>query len=427
MAWRAGCFGAGTTHRTGARPRARSPVSPSTCGTLLPSGQVCPPPPQVVVSRSLRAYIAMLLQAAKRGDARAQGALGDIYAFGDGVPVDHDKAFRWYREGARRGHAESQFMLGLVERRGDLGEPLPGRAAHWLRKAAKQGHPDAPALLGELCFDRPEVAHDATETAHWLRVAANGGDGEALYLLGRLCEEEHGLRPGVLGALDYYGRAAQMRHGEAAYHLGIIYLDGLAGERDPARAREWFEVAAAETHEEALHELGHMILAGAGGARDVPRAARLFLVASHRGHLDAFAALAHVYSAGEVRFDDPVDALEWLHDTAPHGHPLVQELLGLACLWGIGTAKDPALAFQWFVRATRSRDRALRTRVGEALLMGSLSTEENEHAYALALLADSLGAEQARGWLDELSRAVTPPEAARAHALLGTPFSGMRH
>lgn len=73
---------------------------------------------------------------AERGDARAQGYLGFLYATGRGVPQSYVEAARWYYRGAEQDDAFSQYMLGLSYDKGQ-GVPENWVEAHkWLNLAA---------------------------------------------------------------------------------------------------------------------------------------------------------------------------------------------------------------------------------------------------------------------------------------------------
>ena len=52
------------------------------------------------------------LQAAKRGNAEAQGELGHNYKYGFGVQQDFDKAIYWTKQGADNGDAVAQWRMG---------------------------------------------------------------------------------------------------------------------------------------------------------------------------------------------------------------------------------------------------------------------------------------------------------------------------
>jgi hypothetical protein len=78
-------------------------------------------------------------QAAKRGDARAQFNLGNMYNSGDGVPEDDTEAVKWYRKAAEQGYAAAQFNLGNMYNSGD-GVPEDNVVAYmWYNLAVAQG------------------------------------------------------------------------------------------------------------------------------------------------------------------------------------------------------------------------------------------------------------------------------------------------
>ncbi|GAB3037043.1 hypothetical protein GCM10027285_20740 [Oleiagrimonas citrea] len=56
-----------------------------------------------------------LLEAeANSGSEEAQLALGNLYGYGQGVPVNYAKAVFWTRKAAAQGNAEAEFNLGTM-------------------------------------------------------------------------------------------------------------------------------------------------------------------------------------------------------------------------------------------------------------------------------------------------------------------------
>ena len=77
---------------------------------------------------------------AEQDIARAQNALGIMYADGRGVPQDAAEAVRWFRLAAEQGNANAQANLGL--RYGS--RRAAGHVSDmWLNLAAATGHEDA--------------------------------------------------------------------------------------------------------------------------------------------------------------------------------------------------------------------------------------------------------------------------------------------
>lgn len=78
----------------------------------------------------------LLLPQAERGNARAQGMVGFMYATGQGLPQAYDAATYWYRLAAEQGDTTSQYLLGLAYDKGQ-GVPQDDVAAYkWLNLAA---------------------------------------------------------------------------------------------------------------------------------------------------------------------------------------------------------------------------------------------------------------------------------------------------
>jgi TPR repeat protein len=66
---------------------------------------------------------------AEAGDARAQGNLGVMYTYGQGVPQDYDEALKWYRRGAEQGDPRAQYNLAVrYERGGGSSRTTPRRS-----------------------------------------------------------------------------------------------------------------------------------------------------------------------------------------------------------------------------------------------------------------------------------------------------------
>jgi TPR repeat protein len=76
---------------------------------------------------------------AGQGDAKAQAALGAMYAYGLDVPQDYAAALARYHKAADQGPAEAQYNLGLMYDNGH-GAPQGYKAALvWSCKAVEQG------------------------------------------------------------------------------------------------------------------------------------------------------------------------------------------------------------------------------------------------------------------------------------------------
>jgi TPR repeat protein len=86
------------------------------------------------------AGFALYRQAAERGSAKAQVALGDLYAAGRGVARDDLSAVSWYRKAAMQGESDGQFRLGEMYAAGRGVAQNNFQAYVWFSRAARGGN-----------------------------------------------------------------------------------------------------------------------------------------------------------------------------------------------------------------------------------------------------------------------------------------------
>ena len=158
----------------------------------------------VVVAQSA----ADLLESAKKGDVKAQVALGELYAKGDRVRQDFKAAAYWFNKAARSGNADAQYFMGYMYANGFAVQRNPKFAAGWYQRAAKQGHR------------------------------------EAQFALALLYQSGHGIRKDDRKALYWLRKAAEQWHSQAHFNLAHMYLHGKGVKQDFIEAYKWFELAS---------------------------------------------------------------------------------------------------------------------------------------------------------------------------------------
>lgn len=123
-------------------------------------------------------------RAAALGDIQAAWELGRLYLFGDdGFPVDFTKALPWIKQAAERGFAPAQNALGVMF---ENGSGLPAdcaSAAKWFRLAADQGDAKGQSNLGRLYSVGQGVTRDVAEAYAWLKLSAAQNEVTATKLL----------------------------------------------------------------------------------------------------------------------------------------------------------------------------------------------------------------------------------------------------
>lgn len=138
-----------------------------------------------------------LLQAAERGTAAAQSALGVAYIGGTlGLDEDIDTGLGWLRKAAAQGQLQAREQLGQAAAEeaavpGSDAAALLTAACEWYRPLAEAGDAAAQHNLFVCCLRRGEAGGGAaaaalyTEAGRWLRAAAAQKMLEAVNALGK--------------------------------------------------------------------------------------------------------------------------------------------------------------------------------------------------------------------------------------------------
>ena len=75
-----------------------------------------------------------IIARAKQGDAEAEYDIGRMYAIGEVLNKNGQKAAKWYRKSGEQGHAKAQFNLGMMYRNGEAVEKDEQTAFMWYKK-----------------------------------------------------------------------------------------------------------------------------------------------------------------------------------------------------------------------------------------------------------------------------------------------------
>lgn len=92
---------------------------------------------------------ALLEDAAERGHAWAQAALGLMLKNGEGIAAEPQRAVYWLEFAASQNHAEGAYQLGALYARGVAGPAKARRALYMAQIAQSQDHPAAQALMDD--------------------------------------------------------------------------------------------------------------------------------------------------------------------------------------------------------------------------------------------------------------------------------------
>jgi hypothetical protein len=195
---------------------------------------------------------------------------------------------RKHLEAASRGHAGAQSALGATYRTGEGAKQDMREAAKWYRLAAEQGVVTDQLSLAMIYFNGQGIKQDFKEAAKWYREAANRGYAPAQLNLGNMYQNGFGVQQDFQEAVKWFRHAASQGLSKAQSNLGAVYANGDQGvKRDDKEALKWFRLAAAQGDGGAQFNLGQMYQYGYGVKQDEKEAARLYRQAANQGHAEA--------------------------------------------------------------------------------------------------------------------------------------------
>lgn len=124
--------------------------------------------------KDLAKEVSLYRKHAERGNSTAQRRIGQMYARGDGVPLDDQTALAWYRKAAEQGDSTAQFNLGIRYEEGVTVPKDVSIAFGWFQKAAIQGDSEAQQNLGLMYMRGYGTLEDKVLAYAWTNIAASG-------------------------------------------------------------------------------------------------------------------------------------------------------------------------------------------------------------------------------------------------------------
>ncbi len=112
---------------------------------------------------------------AKTGHNDAQYLLGVMYANGQGVKLDFQKAAFWFLKSALQGDVGAMYFIGTLLKEGKGVDQNLDQAGEWFLKAALKDYPDAQIEIGEMYVSGNGRHKDLVEAYCWFKLAAANG------------------------------------------------------------------------------------------------------------------------------------------------------------------------------------------------------------------------------------------------------------
>jgi hypothetical protein len=160
------------------------------------------------------------------------------------------------------------------------------------------------------------------------------------------------------------------------------------------------------SHREAQYLLGMMYQLGEYVQKDKKEALRLYFLSAAQGYISAMNNIGVVYAVGgDGVVASAEEAAKWYRKAAEQGSTTSQTQLGELYLSGSGVKQDYGEAMQWFLKASKSSDRA-NYNIGKIYEKGLGVPVDLEKARSFYLVAQSKGSLSAKSRLAELDKSI---------------------
>lgn len=209
-----------------------------------------------------------LTKSAKKGNARAQFSLGNIYYNGIDIEQDYMLAFYWYMQVAKAGYASAQLNIAKMYEQG-LGTTKDiKKAQHWYQQTAKSGNDYAQYRLSELLKNQNTTLVKPTTNTY------------ALYKNKITSTSQH--KSNKIADIDNIAitkqkndhiiqtliKSAKQNNTFAQYSLAMFYYTGELAPQDKVKAFYWWQKSAKLGFLESKISLALMYYHGEGVAKN---------------------------------------------------------------------------------------------------------------------------------------------------------------
>lgn len=201
---------------------------------------------------------APLKEEPQHDDAKVDLALALLQPQGD-LPADIAQGIAVLEEAAREGNPRAQWELGLIYLQGDLVPQDAEKGALWVAKSAENGYELAQQVLNQMGGDEPEI----TETGTDLIALAENGDLAAQIKLGSAyLHGNDGVEKNTAEGILWLERAAESNNASLQQQLAMLCLE--LEEEEPAyhaKGLYWLQRAGENGLKEAERTFRFLTLA----------------------------------------------------------------------------------------------------------------------------------------------------------------------
>lgn len=305
----------------------------------------------------------------------------------EGVDINFQYAFDWFRAASLHGHVHSEYMLGKMINDGQGVPQSYADAAGYFAEAAEKGDKYAAYAVGRMYYRGIGVTQDFSKAVSFFAKAAEENVPYADYTLAQMAEDGQGMEKSAENASLLYKKALnefieqekQQPDPLTKFRIAKMHLTGKGAEKNPAEGVKWLEKAVGGGNAQAEYELAMMSASGELIPKDDEKAAELFekalvaFISSDKDHPSAGQEyrIAQMYEKGLGATVSYSEAVKWYSAAAENGHGHAAYRLGKFYADGISIPQDYDMALKWFHRAAELKDKYAYFALGKAFFDGT--------------------------------------------------------
>ncbi len=321
---------------------------------------------------------------------KAQAILSILYAHGNGVEKDGNKAFELAQQSAESGEVLGMVRLSYFYRKGKetakdseksfywinkavefknkhayrnmghyhygLENPDYDKAKFWYEKAAALDDANAKVNLGRMYRDGEGVQQDYNKAFQLFKQSVEQGSFSGEFYLAYAYLEGQGVTKDSGTAIALFKKAAEKGDSVAQNNIGGIYQKGKGVQRDYIKALYWYKKAAENNLGQAMRSVGIFYRDGLGVKQDYSQAKNWLEKAIKAGDSDSLAQMGYLYEKGYGVEQDYQKAMSYYKKAANKDVGWAMRNIGIFYEHGKGVKQDYSQAKNWLEKATKAGD-----------------------------------------------------------------------
>lgn len=196
-------------------------------------------------------YVKSLAKNAENGDEFAQWAYGEALYDGDGIKLNKNEAYVWFKKSAINGFAMAQLKVAQMLYFGDGVEKDISEATTWLKKASKNGVPEAKVMLAKILIRSDSVEKKKNGFEILKEYLIDSENPEVQFELALCYYQGWGTEVNNEIAFTLFKKAALQENDKAQLAIAKMYALGQGVQKSMLEFKKWIKKSAENGNKQA--------------------------------------------------------------------------------------------------------------------------------------------------------------------------------